>query len=348
MNENLIFNSTSDEPPRSGFIDKNEILKYVTEEDIYELVFGYKPEEYDKVCSPMRVDYSPGAFFSRSPYTDKLLFIDFGDPNNTHYDCFSAVKTYYNLPNFYQTLVFIYNHLIKGQNLTKREQINKTVTIKPEDKRVKIILQTRPYLIMDKIFWERYGIDKSHLLEDRVLPITKYKVESIVKGSYINSAHTLSYAYTDFPSGNKKIYFPYRDGNKRFLTNCSKNDIGGLSKLDFNDPQLVITKSYKDYRVLKNLGYNCIWLQNEGMIPDIDVLKTFIPYFEDIIIFYDNDETGIKASLKVKNFIDSNFGKNCYILNLPEKLLEQKIKDPSDMYYLKGKQELINFLNTNI
>ena len=84
------------------------------------------------------------------------------------------------------------------------------------------------------------------------------------------------------------------------------------------------------------------------MIPDIEVLKTFIPYFEDIIIFYDNDETGIKASLKVKNVIDSNFGKNCYILSLPEELLEQKVKDPSDMYYLKGRQELINFLNTNI
>lgn len=345
MSNNLIFNNfESDNTPTGGFMDKNEILSYVSEEEIFELVFGFKPEEYDKVCSPLRVDFSPGAIFRRNPVNNKLFFIDWADTLQSHNDCFNAVQRYFNLPNFYQTLVFIKEHLIDGKKLQKRKEL----LFEPvkEIKKTEILFQTRAYLIADKIYWEQYEITKQQLLEDRVMPVSKIKVIG-KKGTNVSVPYTPCYAYTDFLSNNKKIYYPYKQGSNRFLTNCSKNDIGGLSKLDFSDSQLIITKSYKDYRVMKNQGYNCVWFQNEGMIPDMEFLSPLISSFSDVIVFFDNDKTGIEASIKLVNHLQKFFNTG-YSLYLPEELLEEGIKDPSDLISKKGRQELLNFLNSNI
>lgn len=345
MSKNLVFNFNDDIVPQGGYLNKNEILDYVSEEEIFELVFGYKPEEYDMVCSPLRADHSPGATFHRAP-NGKLYFLDWADTEITHNDCFNVVQRYYNLPNFYQTLTFVQDHLLKGKILVKRER--NILLPANQRKKTEIYFQSRAYLISDKIFWERYYITKQQLLEDRVLPISKYKIDTRNKGSFTSMAYTPCYAFTDFASGNKKLYFPYKTGDKRFLTNCSKNDIGGINHVDLSDKQLIITKSYKDYRVLKNQGYNTIWFQNEGMFPDDEYLIQIIQQFPDIIIFFDNDETGIKAAYKLKEKLESLGAINPYVLHLPTFLLSESITDPSDLIYKKGQEELTNFLNTNI
>lgn len=343
---NLIFNGfESDNVPRGGFMNKNEILEYVSEQDIYELVFGFKPEEYDKVCSPLRADFTPGAYFERTPTDNRLFFKDFGDPVKSLHDCFDVVQRYFNLPNFYQTLMFVKEHLIDGRSLVKRN-IQDSQTRNKKSKRADIAFQSRTYLLSDKIYWEQYGITKEQLLLDRVIPVSKIKIVGN-KGTSVSTPYTPCYAYTDFISGNKKLYFPYREGHKRFLTNCSKNDIGGISQLDMEDPQLIITKSYKDYRVLKNQGFNVVWFQNEGMIPDMEFLAPLISSFSDVIVLFDNDRTGIEASHKLVEILQMTFSVG-YSLYLPVELLEEGIKDPSDLIAKKGRQELLNFLNSNI
>lgn len=344
MSSNLVFNNFEDDnTPRGGFMDKNEILSYVSEQDIYELVFGFKPEEFDKVCSPLRVDFTPGAYFERTPTDNRLFFKDWGDPKKSLHDCFDVVQRYFNLPNFYQTLNFVKEHLIDGKKLVKRNLISHTPKT---PKKTNISFQTRAYLLADKIYWEKYEITRQQLLEDRVMAVSKIKIVG-KKGTNISTPYTPCYAYTEFDSGNKKLYFPYREGSKRFLTNCSKNDIGGLHNLDLDDPQLIITKSYKDYRVLKNQGYNCVWFQNEGMTPDMEFLDPLISSFSDIIVFFDNDKTGIEASIKLVEKLQLIYGKG-YSLYLPTELLAEGIKDPSDLVAKKGRQELLNFLNSNI
>lgn len=345
MSKDLVFNLNDDILPLGGYFNKNEILDYVSEEEIFELVFGYKPEEYDVVCSPLRVDYSPGATFQRSP-SGKLYFLDWGDGYITHNDCFNVVQRFFNLPNFYQTLIFIKSHLIDGKSLVKIGNNIKLPTY--ERKKTEIYFQSRIYLISDKVFWDRYEITKQQLLEDRVIPVSKYKIDTRNKGTFISMAYTPCYAYTDFVSNNKKLYFPYKQGSKKFLTNCSKNDIGGINKLDLSDNQLIISKSYKDYRVLKNQGYNTIWFQNEGMFPDDQYLLQLIAQFPDIVVFFDNDETGITAAYKLKEKLESLGAQDVYVLHLPTFLLEKGITDPSDLLYKESKQELLNFLNTNI
>jgi hypothetical protein len=339
----LTFNINDDKSLLNKIFTKEDILSYVSQEEIFELVFGFIPVEYDVVCSPFRVDSSPGAYFEY--YNDKMFFKDFGDPNTKHRDCFNAVKDYYKLTNFFYVTCFIRDHLLVGKKLTRRNPELKYVA--KEKKRSDIIFQSRLYQIQDKVFWSRYDITKENLLEDKVLPVTRYKVLNGKNGDYSNFTNTLCYAYTEFVSGRKKLYFPYKK-SKRFLTNCSKNDIGGLRSLDLQDSQLIITKSYKDWRVLKNQGYNSVWFQNEGMIPDDEYLIPLLDCFQDVIIFFDNDQTGISASLNLEQVIKKKININPYILTLPEPLLLDNISDASDLYFKRGKQELLNFLESNI
>ena len=41
----------------------------------------------------------------------------------------------------------------------------------------------------------------------------------------------------------------------RFVTNCTADDVGGVHSIDPFSQYIIITKSYKDYRVIKNQGF---------------------------------------------------------------------------------------------
>jgi len=95
-----------------GFINKDKVLEYVSESQIFELVFGYEPIVHQYVLSPFRSDITPGCWFEYSS-RGELKFIDFANNNTingirmSNIDCFSAVQVYYELGNFYKTLEFI-------------------------------------------------------------------------------------------------------------------------------------------------------------------------------------------------------------------------------------------------
>lgn len=343
----MIFNDENLKP--KGFIDKETILKYVTEEQIFELVFGFQPKEYDYVVSPFRNDVNPGCWFQYYP-SGKLKFTDFGSEifikgvRMINIDCFDAVQFYYKLDSLYETLLFIKKHLINNKELPELE--NNVSNIKKIKRKTEITIETRDFDNRDKIFWEKYGISKQNLIEDKVFPIKRVKICS-KKGDFFIRFYDSAYCYTDFEEGRKKIYRPYQKGRDRFITSCNQNDIGGINKLPLFGKSLVITKSYKDYRVLKNQGLTVIWFQNEGMIPTLDILLPLCKRFNYITVFFDNDETGLKESEKLMNLINSYYPGKSSLIHLPIELLNQNIKDASDLIKHKGRRELINFLNEN-
>ena len=68
------------------------------------------------------------------------------------------------------------------------------------------------------------------------------------KGDFSSRVFDIAYADTNYEGGRKKIYFPNR--KEKFVTTCRKDDIGGLRLLPPFGHQILITKSYKDWRVL--------------------------------------------------------------------------------------------------
>ena len=317
----------SDNLNRRGFISKESILDLVTQEQIFELVFNFIPQEFDYVVSPLRYDRTPGCWFTY--HTNGVLyFIDFAH-TRTHSDCFNIVQDFFQFPNFYLTLEYIHKTLIQGK-MELKPVINKEETKKIVKEKVKLLIEARQFNPADVKFWSQYGIRKKHLVEDRVFAVQKLFALNTKSGSHIIDCKDIAYSYNDFSEARKKVYFPMREGRKRFLTNCTKNDVGGINSLVSYGKELIIAKSYKDYRVLKNNGKNVVWFQNEGMIPNDSILTLLVRHFNSIIVWFDNDQPGIIASEKVKNYINTLVPGKAKNLWLPERSLEIGIKDPSD------------------
>ena len=347
-----MFNQRTDDVDELGYINKQFILGKVTQEEIFSLVFDFEPQEYVYVTSPFRKDNDPGCWFEY--YDDELRFKDFGNPSRygriklKNIDCFDAVQIKYKLPNFYETLRFIKAKLIDEQNYQPKRAGKILLSNQPiirNKKPVQIFAATRPWEKRDALFWKRYLISRENLIEDRVFPVCRVRLKNTKKGDVVFNTQDLSYLYTRFLGGRKKLYRPFQKKKYRFITNCTNSDVGGYDQLVSSGRLLIITKSYKDFRVLKNLGFNVVWFQNEGQTPNEKLLKELCDRFDKVLVFFDNDSTGIEASQEVAAKINKlyNHAKATFIY-LPEELRKYKVSDPSDMIYRRGLQKLINFL----
>jgi len=334
------------ETTEMGYISPSEILQYVTEEEIYELVFNFQPKEYDYVRAPYRDDPEAGCWFEYGK-EGKLMFKDFAYGGRP-LDCFDLVRLHFNLPNFYRSLDYVKRVLIQGKKITTKSAHTRKPNVRKKIKGLEIKFQTRNFDVRDKDYWQSYGVTKQHLIDDKVFAVNRlillYKDPKVEDKAF--TIEDIGYAYTDFDSGKKKIYRPFQEGKFKFLTNCTQNDIGGLKDLVQFGRQLVIAKSYKDFRVLKNQGLNVIWFQNEGMIPDYKILNDLISRFPEIVVLFDNDAPGIAAATKMVQIL-KELKSNARMVHLVVGLLEDNITDPADLYRRKGEVELQHFLRTN-
>ena len=320
-----------------SYINKIEVLESFSETEIFKLVFNEIPVIGKKYLSPFRVDNNPSCEFNY--FNNKLYFSDFA--YNINYDCFEAIKIYFKLDNFYEVLKFLKQER-KSHTIEKNSPIQ---LIKKQIKKTpKLYINPRESFNMnDKRFWEPYEISLSNLVEDFVYPVKEFLFLNTKWGNIHKVVNTPAYAYTNFNSGNIKIYLPFNKKGKKFISDCKSYDIGGIDRINYNIDYIIITKSYKDYRVLYNLNYNTIWLQNEGVLPKelFDIIK----FFKFIYIFFDNDLPGIKASAKIMETIQKRY-KTKQIISI--RLNELTTKDPSDFIKKFDKKLLIKFLENVI
>lgn len=333
-------------------ISEEAILHRAKQEDIFRIVIDDEiltdGEKY--YTAPYRVDTEPNCIFEY--YGNVLYFCDWGAEKRTNKNCIEFIKSCYNVP-FLEALEIINTELSLGlgdstERVKKPIEINKEVsTFKKKKVSRSITILPRKFTDKDKLFWSKYGITKKNLIADKVTPIKLY--QSINKeGKPFTMKHlSITYAFTDFPDGRKKIYCPYSDQVKgKWFTNCTQNDIGGLYLLRKDVDKLVITKSYKDWRVIINQGVNAIWFQNEGMIPNQDILSELIVNYTEIIIWFDNDSTGIAKARVIREYLTSlGIVKIVRMVFLPPKLVGENITDASDFREKKGKAMLKQFID---
>jgi 5S rRNA maturation endonuclease (ribonuclease M5) len=316
----------------------SEILTYITQEEIFELVFEEKPQLGELYVSPFRKDNYPSCWFSYDS-VGKLFFVDFGTSEVikgikiSHVDCFSAVLLHYKFNGLNDALSHIKNKLIDNVFENKiKESVKKTTAPKIlNDTNISII--KRPYNSLDASFWLSWRISSKNLIEDRVFAI---QASTILKKDSIKSFYhqQITYAYCEFADNRKKIYSPKKTEN-RFITNCNNKDLGGFSLLPFCGKLLIITKGYKDYRAIKNLGYNVVWVTSESVPPEESLLAQLSMRFQSIIIWYDNDKQGLRGSEQLQAKLDQiRPGKT-------KRVWHNFHKDPSDFQ----KADYSNFLS---
>jgi 5S rRNA maturation endonuclease (ribonuclease M5) len=336
------------------FISKEEILMRVTQEEIFKMILGYLPREHRYVHSPFRKDRIPDCYFEW--YKNSMWFIDWAEPirKRQHRDCFNMVQDHFGI-SFYKSLEVINAHfklnLLAGHHddsdyvVEKRKQI---LEIKEKKKDIHAMpFKARVFNAQgDREFWSPYQITRSDLIEDDVFPIIWYKIFSRKLQDYVViRPQTRSYLVGNFDE-RRKFYTPDKQGKGKWATNCISNDIWGINDLPLKGKRLIITKSYKDWRVLKNQGIkNVIAFQNEGMYPKEEILRALLDRFEEVIIFFDNDRAGILAAEKLVDHINVMYPRKARCIYLKESLQRESISDPSDLIKIKGKEPLTSFLN---
>jgi len=293
------------------------IYSYYSEEDIFKLVFGEYPNYDKKYVSPFRNDNYPNCYFIKKD--NHIYFVDWADST---IGAVGSIVKMYDL-SLKDAISYIKNNIaIRDINLKPKIIQNFNKPIKTP---TLIIPKKRDWEKRDSIYWtERYGITIANLEEDKTIPISFY---SWRKNNIWKHTSLKEIGYAISTNDNKyKIYRPLDSKNSKWLSNIPKNYILGKYT---NNGNLIITKSYKDYRVIYNLiEDNVIWLQSEGSIPDN--INNFVENYDNITIFYDNDNAGINASNKLAKIIT----KPTNLIYTPEKHL----KDISEMYCFKGRQ----------
>lgn len=277
-------------------ISWQEIINTVDQLDLWSWFFGYPVSLGQPVCNPMRVDTHANCFLDWGFYKKEFIVLnDFADRKFHGMTVFDAMMHQYYL-SFDAVCQKIYTEFIVPGGY----KLGSVPFKAPGKEEFRFILEYIPWTLNgrevfipeDKLFWSQYGITSSQLKRDNVKSNRQIIFNSRHNpGSFQRMAVTPSYTYL-FESGRRKCYQPYHDKWNKWKSTCTEEDVGGWNNLT-ND-NLVITKSYKDWRVLKNSGYNTIWLQNEGCkIPWDKLIR--LQGIKTKFILFDNDKAGITA-----------------------------------------------------
>lgn len=331
------------EVQQEEFITLEILLERISEEEIFSL-FIEEPIDLDsRYKAPYREDKNGDCYFEY--YNGFLMFVDFAYTPHTM-NCIGFIMQCLQC-TYGEALDYVYKNLNVEDKKPVVKQERSEITYKAKIRNT-IRYVSRDWNYSDYLYWfKNYNITRIQLNQDKVIPIIAYSSISKKTGEpYILYTNDLTYIYTDFEDNKAKIYRPYNKEYKWF-TNCNQNDIGSINFLPSNGDLLIITKSYKDCRVIRNLGLNSIWLQNEGMLPSLELLENLCNRFKEIIVWFDNDSTGMAASKRLVDTLNSivkNKSRNIFLP--PRILLEDQIKDPSDLLQKKGIETLAQFIKS--
>lgn len=291
---------------------------------IWSTIFGYEVFPNVKYTSPFREDSRPGCWVELKG--EKYMFYDYASTIFNGLDIIEGMRYKFNL-SYLEAVSKIYKiHIYNGKIITKAEYSNFKFNLFYKEGR---------YTKYDKEYWVKRGVTKKQLEEDGIEKVEVYKCNSKKNPTEFYYFYPdLAYAI-NYPSGNIKIVLP--NNPVRFITNSNQEDLGGI--WDDSD-QIVISKSYKDYRQLKNSGFNTLFTMNEGCKPKI--LKDVCKNFKDVVIFYDNDPPGRECSKSLLEYIPNS--REVYIPN------KYGCKDPDELkvkYFNKCSKILKQIINGN-
>lgn len=302
-------------------ITKEQILQKISEEDIFRYYVSNLVEFGKLFKSELYFDKHASCSIRR--FANSLLYKDFGTGDS--YDCFSYVMAKFSC-NFTECLRIIacdFNIVKITHNYIPSNVVfgisNKEKTVITE---TEIRIRSHKFVKKDYEYWNSYGVTNEFLALDKIKAINYYWIN----GNRF-TAEDYSYAYIggDY---RYKIYQPF--SAYKWINNLNKV-ILGYDLLPKTGDILFITSSFKDVGCLAGSSYNAIDLGSEVSNISQLTLDYLKERFKRIILYYDNDKTGIELATKRANEWDVEF------IHIP---IEYKEKDPSDFYKSYGREEL--------
>ena len=307
-------------------LTKEDVLKKISEYDIFVKYMGFKPVLGNLYSSPLREDKDPSFGLFKSNKTGSILFKDLGTGECG--DCFKLACLLE-----HKTPKEIYGDLINdnSQKLIKKSQ--GPIPVKQYDS-IDIVVDDIPFTVEGLAFWNDFGITEDTLNLYNVKQIKRFWSNGFEYWTSSKSKPMFSYFVYD----KVKIYRPFYK-RLRFYSNCTNIDIQGLQQLDYTKDTVFITKSMKDLMLLHELGYTAVAPNGEGhTIPD-KLLSHLRKKFKKVIILYDRDLPGLKAAKKLWG---SN--RDFDFMFTPR----QTEKDLSDYYKRFGKSKTLQLISDHV
>ena len=293
--------------------DLKQAYSNITLDDIYSKVSEYQLWKYycryfeniDKSFrSEFYEDTNPGCRIYQTN-NGRLRYKDFGTGDNfniieyiqkkyscTFNECLNIISNDFNISN---------NNIIVNKQQPVL-QLQETITQRPKT-RIEII--TKPFNIVDFNYWNQYGIPLTLLEEYNVFAckyVSLFKGDKTINFEYSNSNPIYAYRFVNDGEYSYKIYFPYADKKYKWLFNGgSSKDIEGYDQLRLHGDNLILTKSLKDCMCYRVLGYDAISLQGEVNKLESSFVSKLLKRFDRIIVNYDNDNEGIKGSIRLSS-----------------------------------------------
>lgn len=278
-----------------------------------------------KFSSPFRRDTDPSAEV-RVNRSGKLVFNDYGGKQGL--DCFDVVQALFKL-DFIGALNKVAGDfgIIDGRPVnTKHIEWARAL-----DKRVReeTLIQ---FELLDwpedaLLYWSQFHITKEELEKDK----DAFAIGQLcINGSWIsNPKQRPQFVYVmhdvETPKVFFKVYRPYYA--RSWYSNCPNHIPFGYRSLPFATDTLVITKSYKDMKVLRKFHPDVCATQNESVEAARFVLELLKGKYKRFILWYDADETGLHVASELKNEVTR-------IVTTPLHF-SPMVKDPADFisYY---------------
>lgn len=311
-------------------ITKEQILRVISEYDIFKY-YCHNFQDLDKsFCSELRMDKNPGCRIYVNSY-NQLRYKDFASGEN--YDCWNYIMNKYNC-TYYEALNIIANDFrIKEMKIDidpKTLLLNdnfKDKIIAPKTKSI-ITITSQNFNITDYNYWNQFGINFDILNEYNVFSakyVYLFKGDKRYQMEYTKTNPCYAYRFTRDGEYTYKIYWPYADKHRKWLfSGGAAEDIEGYDQLRLHGDLLILTKSLKDVMCYRVLGYDAISLQGEANKLDSNLVNKLLKRFDRIIVNYDEDEEGIRGTVRLKN----QFGFNSFFID--------QYKDLSDYIKTEG------------
>ena len=327
---------------KKATLNKQSILDKISEYDVFRY---YMPDSNwhmnIKTHSPFREEKTPSFIISQGHHG--LTFYDFGDTSKKG-DCFAFVKMLYMCSNYDEVLKKIDNDFGLGISSRKVKDYKKIVAqYKQPTKVVKqysfIQVKTKPFTHEELAYWNQYYQDEEDLRANNIYSIQELFLN---KKRWVVDPNVLTFGY--LYNGHWKIYKPFADKKYKWVpNNVPITAMDGLE--DIKDCHTAfITKSKKDYMVMKKVFPTCCAVQNEGIgCFDEDNVEYIRANSDRQILSFDSDQTGVENS----KAITKKFGFD--YCNVPREYLGEGINDWADLAKGYGLKTIENILiNKNI
>lgn len=313
----------------NDYLDSNNLYREVSPDEIFWRYLSYKPDNTPQLC------------IFHKERTPSLLF------KNGRYKCFGCgksgdavqfVKDLFNCD--YKTAIFKICEDFKlgkiNTNVIKSDKfIKKDIPIKND---IVFSHEKRKFNIVDKNYWSEYEITKEDLIFYNIFPVTHVNINNNLLWIELDDNPIYHLECWGKTGMKKRYYRPFnteefgRNKYYKWRGDTKYNSIFGYVQLlillkenNLKKDILFITSSLKDVVTLYKSGYYSIAPSAEVNFIDIEILTYLKTIFKHIYVFFNNDEAGKLNSLKYTELYNLKY------INLPDKYLNLKIKDPSDM-----------------